>query len=203
MIVWIGLLLALGWLFVAVVRRMSWLIGVTREFERFQGAVESLDLRLGSAADPVMIRVDEIRRRSGTPETLATDLDPCLAVLEELASESRALRPPAALAGHAAVLTHEAERAVRAVELIRHGLDVMLAARGGRELEAETSLKRGGLNLRHARDTFRETAAEVAALRPVDVVQRRGGAPATIATIATTRSAAGDDLLETPFEPRM
>ena len=40
----------------------------------------------------------------------------------------------------------------------------------GRDLEAQTSLKRGALNLRHARDAFAERARKVADLRPADLV---------------------------------
>ena len=45
----------------------------------------------------------------------------------------------------------ELDRAARATDLVEHGLDALLAHRGHRELEAQTSLKRAALNLRNAR----------------------------------------------------
>jgi hypothetical protein len=98
-------------------------------------------------------------------------------MLEDLAVETRKLRMPAVLAGQAAVMVHEMDRALRATELVGHGMDGLLAARGHRELEAQTSLKRGALNLRHARDAFGRAAAEVAAVRPADVVRRPSRRP--------------------------
>jgi hypothetical protein len=71
-----------------------------------------------------------------------------------------------------AAFTVELERAARAGELVGHGLDALLAYRSGRELEAQTSLKRGALNLRHAREAATRIAAEIAALRPADLLGR-------------------------------
>ncbi len=53
--------------------------------------------------------------------------------------------------------------------MIEHGLDALMAVRGGRELEAQTSLKRGALNLRHARSAFHEIVSQVRAVSPADV----------------------------------
>ena len=56
-------------------------------------------------------------------------------------------------------MVHETERAVRAADLVAHGLDALLAAGATYEMEAQTSLKRGTLNLRHAREVFGRAAA--------------------------------------------
>ena len=42
----------------------------------------------------------------------------------------------------------------------------------GRDLEAQTSLKRGTLNLRHATEAATRIAAEIAAVRPADLLTR-------------------------------
>ena len=169
LVLWVGLLVVLFLLFLLTLRRLSVLIARTRDLERVQRSVDSIDRRFAIAIGPIVNRLDEIRRRSGDPLLLARELDPARTMLEDLAAETRKLRVPAVLAGQAAVMVHEMDRALRATELVGHGLDALLAARGNRELEAQTSLKR-----RHARDAFGRAAAEVAAVRPVDVARRPG-----------------------------
>jgi hypothetical protein len=49
--------------------------------------------------------------------------------------------------------------------MVEHGVAILAAVRrGGRELEAQTSIKRGYLNLIHAREAIREHAARAASL---------------------------------------
>jgi hypothetical protein len=180
-LLWFVILVILVWLFVIMTRRMSVLVARTRDLEDLQRTVDSIDRRLAAASGPLIVRLDEIRRHAGDPQALAQDLGASLSMLEELASETRALRLPAPLAGPGAVMVHEVERAVRAAELVAHGLDALVAGRGNRQLEAETSLKRGTLNLRHSRDAFGRAAAQVASMRPSDLAPSPGdrgwGAP--------------------------
>ncbi len=203
-IIWAALLVALFVLFVVIARRMSALIERTHNLERIQRSVESIDRRLGAAADPLVARLDGIRRHSGDPEGLARDLGPAEAMLRELAVETRALQVPALLGRQRAVMVHEAERAVRAVELVAHGMDALLAARRGYEAEAQTSLKRGALNLRHAREAFGQVAREIAALRPADLAPgAQAAAPSTVPRAGSAYGDAVDTDLDGPFEPRM
>jgi hypothetical protein len=200
----IGVLAGLLTVFLVTTRRMSVLIARTRDLERLQRTVESIDVRLAAVIDPLVARLDEIRRRAGDPQALARDLEPAKAMLEDLAAETRSLHLPQVLAHQEAVMVHEMERAVRAAELVEHGLDAMLAARGHRELEAQTSLKRGALNLRHAREAFGYAVADVVAMRPADVAVRpgyasRGTAP-TSRPVPTELADSDDD---GSFEPRM
>ena len=53
---------------------------------------------------------------------------------------------------------------------MEHGLNAAINASLGRDLEAQTSLKRGALNLRHSQEAFTTRAREIAALRPADIV---------------------------------
>jgi hypothetical protein len=203
-IIWAGLLVALVALFVVITRRMSTLIGKTRGVEELQRSVESMDRRLGAAVDPVVTRLDGIRRRAGDAEGLARDLVPARAMLLDLAAEARALELPESLAAQGAVMVHETARAVRAVDLVAHGLEALLSARGSYEGEAQTSLKRGALNLRHAREAFARAAAEIAAVRPADLAPGvRWGAANPVPGGGTTYGDSGDTDLEGPFEPRM
>jgi len=67
------------------------------------------------------------------------------------------------------------ERAHRALEMVEHGRSILAAARrGSRELEAQTSIKRGYLNLLHAREALARHALEAQALEPEQPAQRAG-----------------------------
>ena len=126
-------------------------MGRTRDLEQFQRAVAGLDAGLTAIVDPLVATLDEIRRRAGDPAGLAAGLEATKANLRDLVRQGRELRPPPALAEEAASLLVELDRAARATDLLEHGLDALLAHRGHRELEAQTSLKRAALNLRNAR----------------------------------------------------
>jgi hypothetical protein len=68
-------------------------------------------------------------------------------------------RSPAFAAVTATRIAEELDRAGRAVETVRHGC-VLLGVEAGRprELEGETSIKRGYLNLLHAREALASLA---------------------------------------------
>ncbi len=56
-------------------------------------------------------------------------------------------------------IVSELERAGRALEMIEHGRSIQAAARAGsREVEAQTSIKRGYLNVLHAREAIAHQA---------------------------------------------
>jgi hypothetical protein len=166
---WLALLAGLALLAALVLRRMGRLIARTRELEGFQNAARRLDRRFGAAADPLVVRLDELRRHSGDPQGLAELLQPASETLRAAAAEVKALRGPAQLRAEALGLARELDRAIRATEMVEHGLDALMAVRRGRELEAQTSLKRGALNLRHARSAFHEIVMQVLAVSPADI----------------------------------
>lgn len=168
-LIWLLVLGALAMLFAATLRRMSALARRTRDLERFQRQVRAMERRLGTIADPFIVSLDEIRRRSGDPARVAAGLAAAQDELRSLASEGRAARAPGALAREAAAFVVELERAERAASLVEHGLDALLADRGGRDLEAQTSLKRGALNLRHAREAAARLAGQIEAVSPADL----------------------------------
>ncbi|HEY6569285.1 MAG TPA: hypothetical protein VIZ22_03300 [Candidatus Limnocylindrales bacterium] len=175
-LLWLGLLVAvlLG-LFLVTARRMSKLIARTRDLEAFQRAIADLDASLGTVVDPLVTQLDEIRRRAGDPVSLSRGLDAIQGHLRELVGRGRELRPPRALADDATAMLAELDRASRATDLLEHGLDALLAHRGHRELEAQTSLKRAALNLRNARGAAASIARRVAAVRPADLLTMPDG----------------------------
>jgi hypothetical protein len=186
-LVWLVVFVVLAVLFVLTLRRMSVLVGRTHELERYQRLVRSLDKRLAQVADPFVAQLDEIRRRSGDPRTLGSTIAGVQEALREISADGRAARIPKGLSREAIAFTVELDRAVRASDLVEHGLDALLADRGGRDLEAQTSLKRGALNMRHAREAVTRLAGDIAAIRPVDLRDRldmgvRGTAGAAVPT---------------------
>lgn len=201
---WLLLLVALAVATALLLRRMGRLIARTRELEGFQRSSRRLDRRFGAMADPIVARLDELRRHAGDPQALVELLQPASEALRASAAEVKELRPPARLRGEAQGLARELDRAIRATEMVEHGLDALLAVRGGRELEAQTSLKRGALNLRHARTAFHEIVTQVLAMDPADVgtasPTRSTGAGATVPTYIVDGV---DTDLEAGYDPRM
>ena len=93
-------------------------------------------------------------------------------------------------------------RAARAASLIEHGLGTLEGTSRGRDLEAQTSLKRGTLNLRHAHEAFGRIAREVARVRPADLAPGGSVAEMGAAALATYPANDADDV-EGRFDPRM
>ena len=192
-ILWLTLLVALAGLSVITVRRMSALTARTRDLERYQRAVDGLDLRFAAVVDPVSRGLDEARRNAANPTALGEDVVGLQVTLAALVAESGWLAVPAGLEPMARAMTTELERAVRAADLVEHGLGILSTPSRGRELEAQTSLKRGALGLRHARGAFASLARDTRALRPVDLAGRKPGEPAVT---ASTAGDAGSDSAE-------
>jgi hypothetical protein len=199
---WLALLLILGALFVLTLRRMSVLVARTRGLERFQRETAALDGRFAAVSDPLVRALDEARRHAGDPEALREGLPAAQAELAGLVAEVRTLRVPLGMDAIAAVLREELDRAVRAAALVEHGLGSMSTATIGRDLEAQTSLKRGALNLRHAREAFARAVREAEALRPADLPAPNDPAGATAAQRAPYPDTDPDDI-EARFDPRM
>ncbi len=114
------------------------------------------DTVLGTVIGPV----DEVRRRRAE----AAPLVPLLrAVADEIQvgiDEASAARPPDGEQQVITALTADLERAARAVELVLHGCAVLETTRDGRRGEGEVAIKRGYLNLLHAREELRARAKE-------------------------------------------
>jgi hypothetical protein len=193
-VVWVVLLAAMATLFVLVVRRMAALAARTRDLERFQRAVESIDRRFAGVVAPLVRSLDETRRHTGNPDTLRQQATEAETVLTELASEARDLAAPRPLAATAALLAGEVERAIRATSLVDHGIGAMVGTSMGRDLEAQTALKRGALNLVHAQEAYARRAREVARLRPPNLVPGATLPAALTATPASTWSADDEEI---------
>jgi hypothetical protein len=105
--------------------------------------------------------VDDLRRRKAGPEVSGASLHASAEALRRYAQEAEAVDKHA-VAPNRTVLRPEIERAQRAVDLIEHGREIMLDAVTDRVAEGETSVKRGYLNLLHAREAIRARGQEIA-----------------------------------------
>jgi len=208
----LALFLALAALFLLILQRASRLVARTREHERFQRTIADLDQRFGRTIDPVIGGLDEIRRHRIGADALGEVLTKAGDELRTEIDEARALRGPTGLTDVPPSYARELERAERAVGLAEHGRSGLIATRGGpRELEAQTSLKRAALNLRHAREAAGTVARRVAETLPPGTQRARTGpaqrrpapvvsGPAVQAPVAT---AAGVATPVAPVAPAM
>jgi hypothetical protein len=202
----LALFLALAALFLLVLQRASRLVARTREHERFQRAIADLDMRFGRTIDPVIAGLDEIRRHRMGADALADILARAGDELRTEIDETRALRGPAGLTDVPPSYARELERAERAVGLAEHGRSGLMATRGGpRELEAQTSLKRAALNLRHAREAAGLVARRVAETLPPGAQRARSGSsqprPQTPVTVSAGQGPTASSTVAPPVAP--
>jgi len=164
-------------LFLLILRRAGRFLAATRDVERFRRQVGDLGSRVETSLGEVSAQVDAVRRGQVGADRLGDDLSASLDAVARYAEEAKALRPPAAAMAIRREIIGELERAARALEMVEHGRSIQTAARsGGRELEAQTSIKRGYLNILHAREAIarqRQAAAELVVGDGPDRFQRR------------------------------
>lgn len=156
--------LAAGLVF--VLRGTGRIVARTRELEQFRASVTDLAARVDASLAGAAGQIDAVRRRQVGPETIDETLAAATDAVERYTDEARALRGPRKAMGIRADLVSALERAQRALEMVEHGTTIMVTVRRGpRELEAQTSLKRGYLNLIHAREEVARHALEAQAFQ--------------------------------------
>ncbi len=144
-----------------VLRGTGRIVKRTRELEQFRGAVRDLAARVDASLGAAAGQIDAVRRRQVGPETIGETIVAATDAVEHYVDEAKALRGPRKAQRIRSDLVGELERAQRALEMVEHGTTIMLTVRRGpRELEAQTSIKRGYLNLIHARDAFARHALD-------------------------------------------
>ena len=105
--------------------------------------------------------VDALRHRRIRPDEATEALVSGSAALSAFVTEARSALARASIPP-VSELVSELERAYRSLELIEHGRELM-EIEGGTAGEGETSIKRGYLNLVHARDAIQRSGAEIRA----------------------------------------
>jgi hypothetical protein len=146
-------------LFILVLRRAGRFIAATRDVERFRRQVGDLVGRAEISLAEICVRVDAVRRGSLGADEVADDLAASIDAVGRYEDEARGLHPPKDGLTIREAIVAELERAARALEMIEHGRGIQASARsGGREIEAQTAIKRGYLNVLHAREAIAHQA---------------------------------------------
>jgi hypothetical protein len=104
----------------------------------------------------LLVVVDEVRRRKVAPQDAEPQMAEAQAALQRNVAEATALTRSGAWASSAVALVADLERAQRAIEFVSHGAQLLADVTGVDWGEGETSVKRGYLNLVHAREAIRE-----------------------------------------------
>ncbi len=160
-------------LFGLVLRRAGRFVAETRDAERFRRQVGDLAGRVESSLGELSGRIDAVRRGQLGADAVADDLSASLDAVTRYADEARDFHPPTDGARIREELVNELERSARALQMIEHGRAIQMSARGGgREVEAQTAIKRGYLNVLHAREAIAGLARSAAALTPSDGSRR-------------------------------
>jgi hypothetical protein len=171
---------ALAFGVLVVLRRAGRIVARTREVEHFRSGVRELTTRIDQSLEGAAGRIDAMRRGQLGAEALPPTIAAATDAVERYADEARALKGPKAGEPIRDAIVEDLERAGRALEMVGHGATILAQARRrGRELEAQTSVKRGYLNLVHAREAIvrHAAAAEELEVPPVEAAPK-GSAPA-------------------------
>ena len=159
-------LLALA--FLLVLRRAALVVAQTREMEGFTQAACDLAARIAASLAGAGERIDAVRRGQVAPDTVRETLDAAHDAVERYRAETEALAPPTGYGPLRVRLAEELDRAARALDMVDHGCATLSVARVGRALEAEgqTAIKRGYLNVLHAREAVVEIGTNLRSSRP-------------------------------------
>ena len=152
---------------VIILRRAGRLIATQREIQSFRTTVRDLNERIGMSLDGAAQRIDGVRRQQLSAEGLGDTVAATGDAIARYSDEARALKGPPEAAAIARDIVSDLDRAKRAIDMVEHGATILASVRrGGRELEAQTSIKRGYLNLIHAREAIARHAARAEDLEP-------------------------------------
>jgi hypothetical protein len=161
-----------------VLRRAGRIVARTREIEGFRSSVRDLTTRIDQSLEGAAGRIDAVRRGQLGADTIGPTIEAATDAVARYSEEARALKGPAVAAEVRDALVEDLERAERALGMVDHGAGILAQVRRrGREVEAQTSIKRGYLNLIHAREAIvrHAAAAEELELPPADVPQPKLG----------------------------
>jgi hypothetical protein len=145
---------------IVVFRRTGRIVARTREQEAFRQTVGDLVLRIDLSLEGATARIDSVRHHALPADALTDTLTAASDAVERYLEEARALTPPSQAKSVRVAIVADLERAGRALAMVEHGATILLTVRrGNRELEGQTSIKRGYLNLLHAREALARHAA--------------------------------------------
>jgi hypothetical protein len=138
-------------------RRLGRAMAETRSRQSFRRAAADLVGRACTSLDGVASRIDGVRRQTIDAHLITDNIEAASEAVRRYAEEAEAMQ---GFTGEArevrdGILT-ELKRADRALQLAAHGVTILTSSARlrGRELEAQTSIKRGYLGLLHAREAL-------------------------------------------------
>lgn len=159
---------ALALLVAILLRRTGVLLTASRRDAAFRSAVDDLAQRSDGVLEAIAVRVDAVRRHQIDAGLIAADVD--VARLTIARDAEAALRLPV-VAGRPdprEEIAAQLERAERALDMVAHGCNLISGGTGrSGDLEAHTSIKRGYLNLIHAREAIGRAATAATSGSPV------------------------------------
>jgi hypothetical protein len=144
---------------IVVFRGTTRIAARSRELHQFRGGVKDLATKIDEVLDTATGRIDAVRHNLAAPDVLGPTVVNTTEALERFEGEARALHGPRRAKAIRDDFVAEIERANRALGMVEHGVNVLASSRrGSRDLEAQTSIKRGYLNLIHAREAIARQA---------------------------------------------
>ena len=173
---------ALAFGVLVVLRRAGRIVARTREVEHFRSAIRDLSTRIDQSLEGAVGRIDAVRRGQLAADAIPPTIEAATDAVTRYADEARALKAPPAGEPIRDAIIEELERSKRALGMVEHGAKILAQARRrGRELEAQTSVKRGYLNLVHAREAIvrHAAAAEELDVAPVEEPAKGSAPPRT------------------------
>lgn len=174
--------------FAIILRRAGRIVARTREVEGFRSSVRDLSARIEVSLDGAASRIDAVRRHQVGADTIGETIEAAIDAVARYTDEARALSGgPDGARQIRDDLVADLERAGRALEMVQHGASILAQhRRRGRELEAQTHIKRGYLNLLHAREAIGRHAVQADEL--IVAAQAGRAAPAPPAAARQPRS---------------
>jgi len=155
------LFVGLSALVVYVVLRSRTVGRESRDSATFREAVAAVGDRVEATLGPVSILVDEVRRHRREAGPILADLATARSAVAEQSGEVEAIPVPEGSEDRRARIVDDLGRAGRALDRIEHGCLLLqeTTSRIG-DLEGQTSVKRGYLELQHAREAVRRHVLE-------------------------------------------
>lgn len=155
--------IAIAGLVVYVVLRTREVGRESRETRALQAAAGSLQQRVDATLGSVLASVDEVRRHQLPATDALPEVGAALTAVDAYADEVGALQVPASSQRARDGLVADLRRAERALDRVQHGCRQLADAtsRLG-DPEGQATVRRGYLELQHAREAFAVHVAELA-----------------------------------------
>lgn len=154
--------------FLLVLRRAARVVAETRELDGFRRTAGDLATRIAASLAGAGERIDAVRRGQVAADTITDTLDAAHDAMERYRAEADALVAPTGYDLLRQRLAEEVDRANRALDMVDHGCATLSASSVGqaRGAEGQTAIKRGYLNILHAREAVSEIATNLASAHP-------------------------------------